>query len=210
MLKEKGVPHSPQLRAEVTESEATIRTPRDIALRLLVMYAVSVYSEVRTGGDTWMEGHYYLDTMSEIAEGKLSDHLTPEETAFVAIKEPEKEDYARFVWRYECCHVLMWALGYAKELSHPEKKCDVLNMGKVIWKYLGVDEIVQNAKPRTKEELLQAADLTMRYDRACADARAKGTGSPAGMNCDVVRERHYALNWLIGANGNADWDDIKI
>jgi hypothetical protein len=22
-------------------------------------------------------------------------------------------------------------------------------------------------------------------------------------------ERHYAFNWIIGANGGADWDDIQ-
>ena len=209
-LKEKGIPYLPQLRTEVTESEARIRAPKDIALRLLAMYAVSVYSEVRTGGDTFDEGHYYLETMSDIMGGKLNDYLTPKEKAFVAIKEPKKEDYAEFVWRYECCHVLMWALGHEKELSYPDKKCNVLNMGKIIWKYVGVDEILQYAKPRTKEELLQEADLMMRCDQACADAKKKGKDAPAGLNADVVRERHYALNWLVGANGNAGWDDVKI
>ena len=25
----------------------------------------------------------------------------------------------------------------------------------------------------------------------------------------IVMERHYAFNWIIGANGGADWDDIQ-
>ena len=33
--------------------------------------------------------------------------------------------------------------------------------------------------------------------------------APASLNGDVVMERHYAFNWIIGANGGADWDDIQ-
>jgi hypothetical protein len=28
------------------------------------------------------------------------------------------------------------------------------------------------------------------------------------VNPDVVEERHYTLNWLIGRHASADWDDV--
>ena len=33
---------------------------------------------------------------------------------------------------------------------------------------------------------------------------------PEGLNEGVVKERHYALNWLIGVNNRASWDNVTI
>jgi hypothetical protein len=51
-------------------------------------------------------------------------------------------------------------------------------------------------------------DLIYRYDWACVDARIGGKPPPAGVNCEVVVERHRALNWLYGYQGQA-WDDVS-
>ena len=58
-------------------------------------------------------------------------------------------------------------------------------------------------------EILDAADITLRYDWACVEARIHGKEAPASLNGGVVMERHYAFNWIIGANGGAGWDDIQ-
>ncbi|MCL1926780.1 MAG: DUF4272 domain-containing protein [Syntrophorhabdaceae bacterium] len=209
VLKEKGIPYMPQLRAAVMESEAKSRTPEEIARRLFAMFGVCVYCEVRSGGQTKEETQKYLNKINDILGGELDDSLTPEEKAFLAVQKPEQRDLARFGWRYECCHVLMWALGIIDELGYPEQICDVSAMGGIIWRQDSLAGFLEGAKPRAKEEILDAADLVLRYNWACVDARIKGQKSPAKLNGEVVVEWHYALNWLIGANKNADWDNIK-
>ena len=62
---------------------------------------------------------------------------------------------------------------------------------------------------RDRQEILDEADLTLRYDWACVDARVKGEETPASLDGGVVMERHYAFNWLIGASDGAEWDEIQ-
>ena len=63
-------------------------------------------------------------------------------------------------------------------------------------------------KVRKREEILDEADLTLRYDWACVDARVNGREAPASLEGGVVMERHYAFNWLIGGSDGAAWDEI--
>ena len=158
---------------------------------------------------TWKETQKYLKKIDTILGGQLDNALSPQEKAFLAVKEPEENDLGKFGWRYECCYVLMWALGFLGELAFPDQLCDVSALGKIIWRQDSLARFLKKAKPRSKDEILDAADLILRYDWACVDARLKGRQSPAGLNGEVVMEWHYAFNWLAGANGNADWDDIQ-
>ena len=62
---------------------------------------------------------------------------------------------------------------------------------------------------KRQDDLLDEADLIFRYDWACVDARIKGEPAPAGLNSEVVYERHWGLNWLIDADGQNDWDLVS-
>ena len=210
ILAEKGIPYIPHLRATVMESEARIRSSKEIARRLFAMFGVCVYCESRSSGQDWEETQKYLRRIDEILEGGLGDSLTPDERAFLAVKAPDRADLAKFGWRYECCHVLMWALGIIDDLGYPDNICNVSSMGGFIWKQESLSGFLGGVKPRGSGEILDAADLVLRYDWACVDARIKGGESPAGLNEEVVVEWHYALNWLIGANEDAGWDDIQV
>ena len=41
------------------------------------------------------------------------------------------------------------------------------------------------------------------------EARIHEEEVPAGLNPDVVFERHCGLNWLIDADGADDWDNVS-
>ena len=73
-----------------------------------------------------------------------------------------------------------------------------------------IDELVKKSKPRRKKEILDEADLILRYDWSCVEARIKKQEMPGGLQEGVVKERHYALNWLIGVNNKAAWDNVTI
>jgi hypothetical protein len=208
VLKEKGIPYIPHLRSAVAESEAKLRTPEEIARRLLAMFGVCVYCEILGSGMAHKDTKEYLDRINNILGGGLDDSLSPEEKAYLAIEKPDQRSIAKFGWRYECCHVLMWALGMI-ELGYPDRLCDVRAMGGIIWGQESLNGFLEGAKPRSGKDVLDAADLVLRYDWACVDARLKKKGSPAGLNREVVVEWHYAMNWLIGAGGNAGWDDVR-
>lgn len=67
------------------------------------------------------------------------------------------------------------------------------------------------ARKRRSEERLRAAnvaDLTYRLHWAVRAARLGRRRIPRGVDPDVVEERHYTLNWLIGRHASSDWDDV--
>jgi len=192
----------------VTEAEAWVRSPEQIARRLLAMFGVCVRAEVLNGGAPAGAAQKYLDAIDRMLDGGLRDELTPDETAFLADPEPSPVDLATFDWRYECCHVLLWALGAVDELGYPDDLCDVGAMAGVIWHTVDVGSLLAAARPRAAAEVLDAADLILAYDWACVDARVKGRPAPGGLNGEVVVEWHRAVNWLVGAYDSADWDDV--
>jgi hypothetical protein len=209
ILKEKGIPHLPRLYVIVPESDAQFRTPEEIARRLIAMFGVCVYSEARGSGESWENAQKYLNKVDEILCGALNEVLTPEEKHYLAEKEPATSAVAKFGWRYECCYVLMWALGFIEDLGFPDRICDVSRMGEIIWRFESIAGFLGSGKPRNQEELLDAADLILRYDWACVDARINDRESPAGLNSEVVWEWHYAFEWLVDSINSADWDNVS-
>ena len=208
VLEQKGIPYITHLPLAAMEAEAVIRSPREIAERLIAMFAVCVYCEGRTGGESWEKSQRYLTTGDNILGGRLDELLTPKEKALIQIHEPEQSQLVQFSWRYECCHVLMWALGVIDELGYPDNVCDVSSMAKYLSQQESLEKFIEVVKPRDASEILDAADLILRYDWACVDARINNRPMPAGLDGGVVYEWHYAFNWLVGYMG-ADWDNVS-
>ena len=206
-LEEEGVPYIEHLPCEVLDSEAVIRTPEEIARRATALFAVALYSEVMLSENPDREEG--LSFVKKIDESyHIMDELTPLEKTYLENPSPEQHDCIQFLWRYECCAVLLWALGSA-ELSYPSEICDVPFIARFFFDNQEKGTILGVGETRGKEEILDEADLTLRYDWACVDARINGKEMPASLEGGIVMERHYAFNWLIGANGGADWDDIR-
>jgi len=104
---------------------------------------------------------------------------------------------------------LMWALGLIDELGFPDSPCDVTPMAEIIWKLDKEEELLAMSNPRSREEILDAADLILRYDWVCVEQRINASGNTAGLHPDVVMEWHYALAWLVGDRGITQWDDVN-
>ena len=62
---------------------------------------------------------------------------------------------------------------------------------------------------RPEKEILDEADLTLRYDCSLCGCTHSWAKAPTGIDGGIVIERHYAFNWIIGANNGADWDHIQ-
>lgn len=206
-LKEEGVPYIEHLPSEVLDSEAAIRNPEEISRRAIGLFAVALYSEVLLSENPDREEA--LDFVRQIDESyHIMDEFTPAERAYLDNPAPEEHDRIQFLWRYECCAVLLWALGIT-ELPYPSEICDVPFIARFFFDNKERGSILDLGEIRGREEILDEADLTLRYDWACVDARIKGQETPASLDSGIVMERHYALNWLIGADDGADWDNIK-
>lgn len=178
------------------EEKVVIRSREDVIDRALALCYMGLKGE---GLD-----RKYLDKMDH--DYDISSKLSPAEKEYVAAIHPSEQQNTDATWRYESLHVMLWALGYIDTLAYPEKMCDAAQDVKII-NDLTAQQFRQKAKLRSKQEIMDMADLILRLDWACVSATVKKTPVPGNLNSGVVVEWHHSLNWLINYS-NQDWDDV--
>ena len=178
------------------EDKVTIRTLDEVVDRALALCYIGLKSE-------GLEQEH-LDKMNK--DFNISSKLSPLETAYARSKQPTEQQKTDANWRYESLHVMLWALGFIDSLSYPDQMCNVANDVKIIHD-LTEKQFRQKAKFRSKKEILDQADLILRLDWACVNARLKNQPAPGHLDKGVVFERHHSLNWLINYL-NQDWDNV--
>src|SRR5262245_3141626 len=196
-LKAEGVPIFDGLPVIETVAEARLRTSNEIARRALALVVVANKAE---GADQALVNKL-------VADLGVSGDLTPKEKAFIDKAGTTENERVQFVWRYEALHVLLWSIGFVDKLERPDKTVDVRSTVRIFVENRRAG-IIAKAKLRTAVEILDAADLIYRYHWAVRDVGRNGQAAPAGLDADVVMERHHALNWLIGY-ARQEWDDVS-
>lgn len=197
VLRAAGVAVNPHLPVIETAATTTIRTSAEAVDRTLALTIVALKGE----------GLPQPDVLAAVKRFDAAPFLSPHEHAFVGDATPTGTDRAQAAWRYECLGVLLWALGFDPTLTPPGQIVDAAHVVRLQAK-LGAAAFRAKATLRSADELLDQADLIYRYAWACVDARVRGTPAPPGVDCEVVQERHYVLNWLIGYQHQA-WDDVS-
>jgi hypothetical protein len=194
-----GVPYykNPTAMFTDSESETTLRTKDQVVDRALSLLLVGLKSEGMSPAQLAKIDKSY----------HISSKFTPDERAYVVASSPTEQQRTDANWRYEGLHVLLWALGYIPALAYPDRMCEVAPDVKIIHD-LTEAQFRQRAKLRSKKEILDQADLILRLDWACTEARLKKQPAPGELNSDAVVERHHALNWLI-KYGDQEWDDVS-
>jgi hypothetical protein len=201
-LRAEGVPVLDSLPTIESEAEARFRTIQAVADRLLALTLVAIKAEELLSGET--AGHVRDTIDAAIIERKAQRLFTPKESGFIRTLRPERRDQIKFQWRFEAAWVLAWALRWIDgPLSPPRQPCDGPLLSGIVYDQLNL--AARGLRPFG--EILDEADLVYRYAWAADEARIGGRAFPAGLNPDVVVERHQALNWLIGYQGQ-DWDDV--
>jgi len=178
------------------ENKVTIRTKDEIVKRTLALCYIGLKGEGL--------GQKDLDKFAK--DYNIPLKLTPGEKVYVTTKQPTKQQAIDATWKYEDLHVMLWALGFIDTLSYPDQFCNVANDVKIIFD-LSEEDFTKKANLRSKKEILDQADLILRLDWACVEARVKNKPPPGNLDKGVVYERHYSLNWLINYMDQG-WDDV--
>ncbi len=195
IIRDLGLPVLDSLPVIEEDKHVTVRTPEDIARRLLCIAICAVKAE--------QDDKTLIDHL--IATYQVHNDLTDEEKTFIQESPSSDRKRAKFSWRYECAHVLQWALGIESDLLPAHKTCDAATVVGHI-KDKTIQELSDQAQPQSTASILNAADLYYRLHWAAIELRLKNKKHPA-IDGGVVVERHYALNWLIRYQ-NADWDSV--
>lgn len=133
----------------------------------------------------------------------LRSALTPKENAM--IQQPSSARAEMLKSRAEASATILWALGLF-ELSWPSSPCDNKAL-ETLFASSSLHALAGEAAPREQEELLYQYELTTRLHSACLNLSA-AQSKELELDQDVIYERHYALNWLLGVSGRKAWDDI--
>jgi hypothetical protein len=194
-LRAEKVPINRYLPLVETESLAVFRPKEQIVPRIVALTLVAVKGE----------GALTNDQLQDLVNRfEAADCFSPCERLFMEKPAPSHQDRIEFSWRYESLWIMLWSLGYVPSLSRPQNLCDVpLAVG--FLRDLGPNGLLEKAIPRSLRDLLDWADLIVRYHWAVRDAQLTGKPIPSDLNPEVVREWHYALNWLVQ---DVAWDEV--
>ena len=187
-----------------------LRSQEDVVRRTIGTLIVSLYSEALLNPEENMSvteaRDFIRKVMKDFSVDKLEDVLTEQEMKYIEDDHSEESDRINFSWHYENLYVLEWILGLA-EWTYPDGICDVGKMIQNLRKFDSIANMCKKTVMRSKEEILDKADLIYRMDWAAVDSRIHGMQGPAGLDHGVVQERHKTLNWMI-CFANAEWDDV--
>lgn len=190
-----GVPYIEHLPTIEPASYSRLRSRQEVVQRAFCLYAVTIAGQLNDPAKA----------MIELKRRRLMSALSPRERAFLT--GPLREnDCVQMGWRIEAAAPLLWHVGRVLELPRPDAPIGAGTPMDFLDE-LSPEEVLTPLGERAIAEVLDEADLIYRYHWAARDARLKGRQPPAGLNLDVIQERHKALNWLIDYD-RAEWDDV--
>lgn len=206
ICEKKGILYKEGKLVSIPEKECNPASKEEIIRRLACVYAAAAVADTCSSDPESAQEN--VSWVMESMENKygISKYLSRRETSFVSNPLEKQQYFPVYCWRYECCLVLMWALGLA-ELDDPADTCDARIITDLMFGN-DFESLSKKAKVKSKEELLDKLDLIYRYNWACTEARIHGK-KVDGLNEEVVYEWHYALNWLARVDGISDWDTIQ-
>lgn len=193
-LAARGIAVPATLPPLICEDELTLRERDDVVERARALLLVALRAESVASGEP-------MPVEALLSKMPLGDDaLSPEEQAFLDQDAPSQQDCAQFIWRYESLFLLEWALGLVDELPYPAQAGDAASI---------VATLIEMRGPalRPAGDILDALDLHYRLHWAIRQSRLKNQGETAGIDADVVMERHRTLNWLVRFQ-HAGWDAV--
>ena len=205
ILRSHGAKEECALPVQVREFDARLRTPEEIIHRLAAVFACALKAQAYASPrEVPAPAAWSLSAVKRLdAQYGVNRLFTGKEMEYI-VRAPESQ-HESYLLRFESCAVLLWALGLYR-LDWPDARADTAGILSVI-RDADTEMLLRIAKPRPLGEVLNMHDLTFRQHSLCVRGSEEAL-KDAHIDHDVVYERHYALNWLLAADGISDWDMI--
>jgi len=119
------------------------------------------------------------------------------------------DDLLRLRWRQEAEWALLWVVGKVESLGLPTRQCDTRRLTREIIPALGseIEPFLASAELRAPGMLLAESDR--HYDLWCRYVQTRHREHhllPSDLAFDVLYQREYAFEWLLGVES---WDDVQ-
>lgn len=187
-----------------------IKSPEEIVRRAVTAFITcQIAIDICNDNGASESAEFFLPIIERFG---LVDELTEDEKPYFDISKCNsisKDDAYQLQWRLEMCVVLFWACGFQKRLDYPDEMTDTVKLSHIIGGCEDFSDLMKLVKMRSPDEIFDTADLLLRMDWACVEARLRNAPALMGdLLSDVVVEQHKGVNWLIGAYGAEDWDNV--
>ncbi len=137
--------------------------------------------------------------------------LSPKEIDLLTTNSLTSEQMINASWRSESLLILLWSIGLVEDLPHPNEQCDpepYINLIPPFTSDLSSSPFIASATLRPIKELLNMAQQCLHFHWEVREATIAGAHSTRSLDPGVIRERHYAINWVTGYDG-LEWDDVS-
>jgi hypothetical protein len=196
-LHKRGIRLNLQLPEIETNEEVQLRSADQLLRRLVALWIVA---GAASSGDIARFRAY-------VTYHAIESWLSTQEYAFLWNDAPDETDIHRFTWRREALFFLAWCAGLIKAIDIPSGVSSIAAITALFPQGMEEPDELKNAiRIRTKDTIMDWADLLYRLHWAVRHASLIGKPSPANLDGAVVREWHQAANWMIGYEEEDDWD----
>ena len=195
LLKEKNIPYIEHMKAIPFNSCTNLRSKEEIINRMLADYAVATCALYSLEGKV----NIIPSVLNQMDEKlNLKSVISPEDIKFLnAMSEQKvsKQSLQDATWAFEECAMLMWALSLI-EKPNSNNECNVEELDKFFFNTKNYDELKSQCSLKSKNEILEHADLLFRYHWACRETRMQGKPLPQ-LNEMIVQEQRRGLEWVL-------------
>ena len=169
-LKNDNIPYLEYMVQVPINSLTEIKSKEDIINKMLIDYIIASSSIYMLNNNI-----YKLDILlSNINKIFNTDSILSIEDKTLIINIINKlytfSELEEFSIRMESVNVCLWALGLVDKIDSCNK-CNYVTISKTLLKFKNYDELVNSTKLRSKEEILEKADLITRYYWAIREVR---------------------------------------
>lgn len=191
--------------------EAALPAAAQVVQRAMALFCVAAHAEAILNGDSGFAAIMRARNPDGVAA------LSPLESEFLdatpdspETASAQAETANNLVWRYEALRTLLWALSLVEmDPAEAASAAQPQALSHIALRLAEDAAFRQAACLRPADEILDALDIVWRQHWIVRQAGQQNI-APAGINGDIVMERHHALNWLTGFQNDAGtpWDDI--
>ena len=196
LLKSLNIPFIDNLPLIEEENEVKLRTPIEIAKRILVLTYLCYVAEVPKDN---------MSVINFLKQQDLWECVSRDEKQLFQ-KELTDLDLIDVSWRSEAIWILLWTINKVNDLELPIEEIIISDILDLLPDFkVDTKEFINTATIRTVSEILDQSDLIYRLHWATRNSVLGMLNAP-NINSDIVSERHYAINWVTCQEEN--WDDI--
>lgn len=201
LMKSLDIPYDETLPILPEESDTKIRTAKEIAERILILEHLSYSMEVLD------EPEERALTIQYLKDNSLWKKTSPKEKELFKKESLTKQEITNMRWLAEDIWLLLWITSKVDTIEFPTDEVDATKIVPIIPEIMeSCKEFIKTSKLRSTSEILDMADLLYRLHWSTRNAYLNNLPMPADLDEGVIRERHYAINWVI--YNAKEWDEI--